>query len=105
MFRPPVKPWAVVLVLAGALGAQEWRYYGGDQGGSKYSPLDQINRENAARLRPAWEWKSGEKPIPDLHVTPGMFEATPLMIGNRLYLSTPLNRVVALDAESGVQLW
>jgi glucose dehydrogenase len=37
----------------------EWRYYGGDQGGLKYSPIDQINRENVDQLTIAWEWKTG----------------------------------------------
>ena len=79
--------------------AQEWPYYGGDQGGSKYSPLDQINRSNVSRLKVAWEWKTGEAPLPEFKTTPGSFEVTPIMIGGVLYLSTPYNRVVALDAE------
>jgi glucose dehydrogenase len=83
----------------------EWPYYGGDQGGMKYSPLTQINRENVARLELAWEWKTGEQPLPQFGTTPGAFENTPIMIDNVVYLSTPYNRVVALDAESGRELW
>jgi glucose dehydrogenase len=51
-------PWAVL--VEAQLGAQngEWRSYGGDAGNTKYSALDQINRDNFARLRVAWRWKS-----------------------------------------------
>ena len=54
-----------------------------------------------SKLKVAWEWKTGEAPLPEFKTTPGNFEATPLMIGGVLYLSTPYNRVVALDAETG----
>jgi len=85
--------------------AQDWPFYGADQGGSKYSPLEQINRSNVSKLKVAWEWKTGEAPLPEFRTTPGNFEVTPIMIGGVLYLSTPYNRVVALDAESGRELW
>jgi quinoprotein glucose dehydrogenase len=47
------------------------------------------------------------KKLPETGETlePGKFEATPLMIGDRLYLSTPFNRVVALDATTGREIW
>lgn len=85
--------------------ANEWPVYGGDQGGMKYSPLTQINRDTVGRLTAAWEWKTGEVPLQQFGTTPGAFETTPLMIENVLYLSTPYNRVVALDAETGRELW
>src|SRR5712691_2501782 len=100
--------YAVALIacaIAAGQSAREWPYYGGDQAGTKYSPLDQINRGNAARLKLAWEWKTGETALDEFKTKPGMFEATPLMIGGVLYLSTSYNRVVALDAETGRQLW
>ena len=83
----------------------EWPYYGNDQGGTKYSPLTQINRDNVTRLQPAWTWKTGEGPLPQFGTAPGAFENTPIMIDNVLYVSTPYNRVVALDAESGREIW
>jgi len=99
-------PWrAAVLLVPTILFAQEWPFYGGDQGGSKYSPLDQINRANIAGLQVAWEWKTGEGPLAEFKTTPGTFEVTPIMTGGVLYLSTPYNRVVALDAETGRELW
>lgn len=84
---------------------QEWPFYGADQGGSKYSPLTQLDRDTVKNLAIAWEWKTGEEPLEVFGTRPGNFQATPLMIDNVLYLSTPYNRVVALDAETGAQLW
>src|ERR1051326_728800 len=94
-----------VLALASWASAQEWPYYGGDPGETHYSKLAQINRRNVGALKPAWEWKTGETPFPEFKTTPGMFEATPLMISGVLYLSTPYNRVIALDAATGRELW
>ncbi len=84
---------------------QEWPAYAADPGASHYSPLTELDRSNIARLRPAWEWKPGEDAMPEFGVRPGMFENTPLMIDNVLYLSTSYNKVVALDAETGARLW
>ncbi|MGH7709664.1 MAG: pyrroloquinoline quinone-dependent dehydrogenase, partial [Gemmatimonadaceae bacterium] len=90
-------------------GMVEWAAYGGDPGGQKYSPLADINRENVDRLTLAWTWETGEKPIPATDSTkaarPGMFQATPIMVSDTLYLSTPFNRIVALDPATGVKYW
>jgi quinoprotein glucose dehydrogenase len=51
------------------------------------------------------EWKTGEQPMPGKGVRPGVFEAMPLMIGGVLYVVTPYNRVVALDAATGRERW
>jgi glucose dehydrogenase len=83
----------------------EWPFYGGDQAGTKWSAAADINRETVEKLEIAWSWKTGEKPFPELRTQPGSFENTPLMIDNVLYVSTPHNRVVALDAETGHELW
>src|SRR5437773_2097049 len=84
---------------------QDWPFYGGDQAGTKYSPIADINRESVARLAPAWEWSTREKALPQFGTRPGAFEVTPLMIDNVLYLVTPYNRVVALDADTGAEIW
>jgi quinoprotein glucose dehydrogenase len=78
----------------------EWLYYGGDPGGTKYSALTDINAANVQRLRVAWQWKHWETPP-----VPGFFESTPLMIDGVLYVTTPLNNVAALDAETGKEIW
>ena len=84
---------------------QEWPYYGGDQGGTKFSPLTDVNPSTVARLRVAWEWSPREKALPQFGTRPGTFQVTPLMIDSVLYLSTPYNRVVALDAGTGAEIW
>ncbi len=100
-----MKRMIAAAALAGALAcAQEWPEYAG-AGSTHYSPLDGITRANVRGLKIAWEWKTGEAPLAEYKTTPGMFEATPLAIGGVLYLSTPYNRVVALDAETGRLRW
>ena len=103
--------WTILILLLCVLASlrdlrsQEWPYYGGDQGGMKYSRLEQINLKTVEKLSAAWEWRTGEEPLSQYGTSPGTFQVTPLMIGNVLYLSTPYNRVVALDADTGRQLW
>src|SRR5262245_18752349 len=82
-----------------------WLYYGGDQAGTKYSSLADINLSNVQSLHIAWQWKHWETPLQQYGTTPGFFEATPLMIDGVLYITTPYNSIAALDAESGKELW
>jgi len=84
---------------------QDWPFYGGDQGGMKYSPLTDVKASTISRLGVAWEWSPREKALSQFGTRPGNFQATPLMIDNVLYLSTPYNRVVALNADTGAELW
>lgn len=85
----------------------EWRYYGADNGSTKYSPLDQINKDNVKNLKTAWTWESPDLPLQKENRMLGSFafEATPLMIGNVLYLSTSLSQVAAVDAQTGKTIW
>ena len=80
----------------------EWRWYGGDAGGTKYSPLDQINASNVKQLKIVWRWKSENfGPRPDFN-----WEVTPLMASGVLYLTAGSRRAaVALDAATGETLW
>src|SRR5215207_857933 len=86
--------------------ATEWRFYGGDQGGARYSPLRQIDRRNVGRLQRAWVYHTGELEM-GLKTAPfqASFSTTPLVVGGVMYLTTPSSRVVALDAETGRGLW
>ena len=93
-----------VLSTQGVQG-QQWPVHGGDPGQTKYSALAQIDRSNVAGLTLAWEWKSGEKPYPEYNATPGPFEGTPIMIDGVLYFPSSYNRVIALDAVTGRELW
>lgn len=97
----------ITLSVASAAAAQrvEWPAWGGDLAATKYSTLTNINRGNVATLARAWEWATGETPNTAPRTRPGNFQATPLMIGDTLYLSTSYNRVVALDATTGRELW
>lgn len=98
--------WALVTFAPPARGQRvEWPVFGGDLAATKYSSLADINRSNVAGLTKAWEWETGEAPMAEPRARPGNFQATPLMIGDTLFLSTSYNRVVALDASTGRLLW
>ncbi|MDQ3651464.1 MAG: pyrroloquinoline quinone-dependent dehydrogenase [Acidobacteriota bacterium] len=88
----------------------EWRSYGGDTGGTRFSELKQINRQNIARLKQAWVYRTGEVILKGRNAYAlgrrnTAFECTPLVVGGMLYLSTPSSRVIALDAEMGIERW
>jgi quinoprotein glucose dehydrogenase len=92
-----------LLTIPGA--AHEWPFYAGDSGGTKYSTLKQINRSNVGKLKVAWTFQTGD--VSDGKTDPirSAFEATPLMADGVLYFTTPFNRLIALDAETGKQIW
>jgi len=99
---------ALAPFFAGVLAAQQWRYYGGDAGGTRFSPLKQISRQNVNQLKRVWTYHTGETErsgnATDRHrVAP--FESTPLVVEGILYVSTPSNRVIALDSETGAEIW
>ena len=79
----------------------DWPVTGGEPGNSRYSPLDQINRENVARLRVAWTYHTGDL-APNAH---GEIQATPIVIDGVLYTTTPALAVIALRADSGTLVW
>ena len=80
-----------------ALAAGDWSTYGGDGAGTRYSSLKQITPANVANLKLAWSWDSGE---------PGAtYQVTPLVIGHVMYVNSPRERVVALDADTGKEIW
>ena len=93
------------LAVAGDPGRTgDWRSYGGDPGGSRFSTLPDIDRGNVSRLQRAWTYHTG-----DLDTRPGAqptaFESTPLAVDGVLYASTPSSRVIALDGDTGRELW
>jgi quinoprotein glucose dehydrogenase len=83
----------------------EWPYYGGDAGGSRYSPLAEINKSNVAELRVAWEYHTGDVSDGSGGRRKSAFEATPIVVGGTMYFSTPFNRVIALDPRTGTEKW
>jgi quinoprotein glucose dehydrogenase len=82
--------------------AGEWPSYTGDTRGSRYSPLGQIAAGNFSSLEVAWRYKTDSLgPRPEFKL-----EGTPLMVGGVLYATGGTGRaVIALDAETGAQLW
>ncbi|HEX7938122.1 MAG TPA: pyrroloquinoline quinone-dependent dehydrogenase [Gemmatimonadaceae bacterium] len=99
------RPIVLALALPLAVGAQapgDWWAYGRDQLGSRYSPLTQVTRENVTKLSIAWTFRTGEM---DDTRRPAKFEATPLVINSVMYFSTPFGQAIALNAETGKQLW
>jgi quinoprotein glucose dehydrogenase len=85
--------------------AQDWKHYGADSGGTKHSSLKQINRGNVSKLKVAWKYHTGD--VSDGKTLPvrSAFETTPLLVDGVLYLTTPFARVIALDPDTGRELW
>lgn len=85
----------------------KWHHYGNTQAGSRFSPLVQITPENIGKLEPAWTYHAGTRGYEPASIFEGILtiEATPLAIGDRLYLCTGYNDIIALDAETGREIW
>jgi alcohol dehydrogenase (cytochrome c) len=76
-----------------------WLTYSRTYDGQRFSPLDQVNRENVERLRPAWiyqSWAAESRP---------RFETSPLAVGGILYITEQPSNATALDARTGRPLW
>ena len=86
----------------------DWPVTEGSPGGGRFSPLTEITRQNVGQLRIAWTYRHGDFwegsfPLP---VNRGSaFESTPIVVDGRLFFTTPRNRVIALDPETGRELW
>ena len=103
---------ALVGLIAGTAQGQygapgeDWPHYAGDQGSTKYSPLDQIDAENFKDLEVRWRWDSPDKALEGKTLfKPFHLRATPLVIDGVAYLSTGLSQVAALDLHTGETLW
>ena len=100
---------AVLFLTCGVSSAQssatafdsEWRSYGHDPGGMRFSPLKQINATNIQLLQRAWTYEIPATPNSGIDA----FETTPLMVDGVLYLTTQTSHVIALDADTGKELW
>jgi len=109
------------------MGQTDWPTYGHDLSGTRYSPLKQIDRTNVTKLVRAWTYhtsaagagefdtrvEGNEVPPPNEGRSGrgggGGFgrtsEVSPLVVGNRMYLTTTYNRVVAIEPETGKEIW
>src|SRR4051812_24402175 len=109
MIRRLIALSATCVATASAQRSVNWGAWGGDAGAQKYSTLADVNRDNVAKLQVAWSWEAHEQPVTaspgQLPARPGQFQASPLAINDTLYFPTPYNRVIALDASTGRELW
>jgi quinoprotein glucose dehydrogenase len=101
---------AALAVFSSQAAAQvaDWPVTEGAPGGGRFSPLTEITRENVTRLQVAWTYRHGDVweggfPVPEM--TGSTFESTPIVVDGRLIFTTPANRVIALDPETGRELW
>src|SRR5687768_4226323 len=85
---------AVSIAQTGNQAGRDWPNHLGDQGGTRFSTLNQINVSNVATLQRAWTFKTGS----------GRFASSPMVIDSVMYFSAP-NGVYAIDAVTGTQIW
>jgi len=107
--RPALLALALLLASGGGAAAfedGEWPAYGRDAGGSRFSPLAQITRDNVAQLEVAWSYHTGEAAdAARLQPKNATLETTPILVDGTLYFCTSFTRVVALDPETGAERW
>jgi hypothetical protein len=106
--RNPVRllvPFVTLAVCLPSL-AFGWEHWGGDHGGSRFSPLTQITPGNVGNLVRAWEFRTGDldSRAPEV-MKRTKFQATPLFVEDSLIFCSPFNEVIALDPGSGAQKW
>ncbi|MFL5016161.1 MULTISPECIES: glucose/quinate/shikimate family membrane-bound PQQ-dependent dehydrogenase [Rhizobium] len=90
--------------FGGSVPDGEWHQYGRTAFGQRYSPLDQITAENVSTLKEAWRYQTGDVKRPD-DVGETTYQVTPLKVKDTLYLCTPHNWAIALDAKTGKEKW
>jgi quinoprotein glucose dehydrogenase len=86
--------------------ALAWEHWGGDRGGTRFSPLGMITPGNIGNLVRAWQFRTGDL---DARAPEAMahtkFQATPLLVENSVIFCSPFNEVIALDPGTGAQKW
>ena len=78
-----------------------WPTYGGDPGGQRFSPANEITLSNLSNLRVAWTFHTHD--TESGHI--GSFESTPILFHDHLYFTTPTNVVFAVDPATGLKVW
>ncbi|WP_419736153.1 glucose/quinate/shikimate family membrane-bound PQQ-dependent dehydrogenase [Pseudomonas sp. COR18] len=86
-----------------AKAQKDWAHYGNTEGGSRFAALDQINRANINQLKVAWTYHTGDVAISDGNGAED--QLTPLQVGDKVFICTPHNNLIALDADTGKELW
>ncbi|WP_247769738.1 pyrroloquinoline quinone-dependent dehydrogenase [Bradyrhizobium sp. 192] len=96
----------VALLLIAVRPSAAWESWGGDAGGSRFSPLQQITSDNVGNLVRAFEFRTGDLAVraPEV-MRRTKFQATPLFVEDSLIFCSPFNEVIALDPGTGAQKW
>ncbi|MBP1853532.1 glucose/quinate/shikimate family membrane-bound PQQ-dependent dehydrogenase [Rhizobium halophytocola] len=100
----PTETVATEIAYGGDVPADDWHQYGRTPYGQRYSPLDQITTDNVSKLKVAWTYQTGDVKQPG-DVGETTYQVTPLKVGNTLYLCTPHNWAIAVDAATGKEKW
>ncbi|WP_284324303.1 glucose/quinate/shikimate family membrane-bound PQQ-dependent dehydrogenase [Cypionkella aquatica] len=85
-------------------GDSEWHQYGRTGFGQRWSPLQQITPANVKDLVPAWQYQTGDVKLPE-DVGETTYQVTPIKIGDSLYVCTPHNIAISLNAKTGQENW
>jgi quinoprotein glucose dehydrogenase len=108
----PVPPCRTLVPLAALLAASAapgqdagWAHYGRDPGGTRFSPLEEIDASNVERLEIAWTFRTGELGQDAESGDSLTFEATPVLWNGALYFSTAFGTAFAIDAATGEERW
>src|SRR5260221_5469471 len=95
-------PGLFAVTLLAAAPALGWEHWGGDRGGTRFSPLARITSANVRNLVRAWELRTRDLDTrPPAVMARTKFEATPLFVEDRLIFCSPLNEVISVDSRSG----
>jgi quinoprotein glucose dehydrogenase len=90
---------------AAPANGEGWQAFGGDAGGARYSAATEITRENVSQLKAAWSYQTRAFEGREAAKNRTAFEATPILVEDKLVLCTPFNDVIALDPGTGEELW
>ncbi|MGY3074486.1 quinoprotein glucose dehydrogenase [Bradyrhizobium sp. LM6.10] len=104
--RPCYLAALITLLLFSSRPGIAWQSWGGDPGGSRFSPLREITPDNVGNLVRAFEFHTGDlaaRPPGVMRRT--KFQATPLFVEDSLVFCSPFNEVIALDPGTGAQKW
>ncbi|MGH9413121.1 MAG: PQQ-binding-like beta-propeller repeat protein, partial [Terriglobales bacterium] len=105
--------FCLALIATAAAQSAGWPAYGGTTAGTRFSSAKQITPANVSRLQVAWTFHTGilariARLDPEAKAfvkSKAAFEATPILHGGVLYLSTPVDSVIAISARTGKELW
>ena len=111
---------AITGLVVSVIGQTDWPTYGHDPGSTHYSPLKQIDKTNVSKLTRAWTFhmnSAGAEATPAAGADGarrrgrggggggGRVSTTPIVAGGLMYFPTPNGKVVALEPETGKQIW